>query len=265
MNAEKNVLAEKLGSALVITINRPEARNAINAEVHTAIGLALEEAEADPDVRVVIITGAGDKAFCAGADLKAVAKGESIYPEDTTQRAWGFAGFVSHPISKPVIAAVNGFALGGGTEIALASDLIVASENSAFGLPEVKRGIAAAAGGAFRIVEQLPKKIGMELLLTGDPITAERAKELGLVNQVVPQQDLLAAALRLAKRISENAPLSVQASKRIALGISNGVIASDAHHWERTEEENSRLMASADALEGTTAFAEKRAPIWRGK
>jgi len=186
-------------------------------------------------------------------------------PEDPVQQAWGFAGLVSHPISKPLIAAINGQALGGGTEIALACDLVVAADTASFGLPEVKRGLFAGAGGAFRLAQQLPCKIAMEMLLTGDPINASKALELGLINAVVPRAGLMAAALALAGRITANAPLSVQASKRIALGIADGKIASEAELWEHSRREGAALMRSEDAREGPKAFAEKRTPVWQGR
>ena len=176
------VLVEVRDHVMTITLNRPEARNAVNLQTHLGVGGALEAAEADADVRAVIVTGVGDQAFCAGADLKAISKGERLTPENPEQAAWGFAGLVKHHISKPLIAAVNGLALGGGTEITLACDIAIASDTAAFGLPEVKRGILAGAGGAFRILDQLPRKIAMELLLTGDRISAAKAFELGLVN-----------------------------------------------------------------------------------
>src|SRR6202008_4876572 len=219
------------------SINRPQARNAINEAVHVGLGLALEQAEHDPEVRAVVLTGAGDQAFCAGADLKALARGERIAPSDRTQAAWGFAGVVAHPISKPMIAAVNGFALGGGTELALACDLVVAAETAMFGLPEVTRGIIAAAGGAFRLVQQLPRKLAMELLLTGEPFTAQRALELGFVNRVVPRDQVMAAALALAEKIALNAPLAVQASKRIANRIADGAIETDRPAWALSDAE----------------------------
>jgi len=259
------VLVERRGHVMIVTINRPEARNAINEAVWLGVGEALAEADRDADVRVVIVTGAGDQSFCAGADLKALSRGERIAPADPVKVAWGFAGLVSHAISKPMIAAVNGTALGGGTEIALACDLAVAADSASFGLPEVKRGILAGAGGAFRLVQQLPKKLAMEMLLTGDPITASRALELGLVNAVVPRDALLETALKLAERIVVNAPLSVQASKRIALGIADGRIASDDAAWAQTRKESVALMRSEDAREGPKAFAEKRAPVWQGR
>lgn len=262
MNA---VLIETHQHVLVITINRPEARNAVNAAVHEGIGDALELAEHDPEIRVVIITGAGDKAFCAGADLVAVSRGESIAPTDKAKRAWGFAGFVQHPISKPIIAAVNGFALGGGTELALASDLVVAADTAKFGLPEVRRGIIAAAGGAFRIVNQLPDKIAMEILLTGEPISAQRALYLGFANRVVPADMLMDTALGLANLIASNAPLAVQASKRVAKRIADGRIPGEDQNWEANKRENILLYKSEDAREGPLAFAQKRPPVWQAR
>ncbi|WP_433510614.1 crotonase/enoyl-CoA hydratase family protein [Nonomuraea sp. CA-143628] len=260
---EPAALVERRDHIVLITLNRPEVRNAVNAELTRAVGEALDEADADASVRAVVLTGAGDKAFCAGADLKAVARGE--FSAEGLKPHWGFAGCVTHPIAKPVIAAVNGFALGGGTEIALWADLVVAAETAAFGLPEVKRGILAGAGGAFRLAAQLPTKIAMEILLTGEPVTAAEALRLGLVNRVVPPAELLTAAFALAETVSANAPLSVQASKRIARGISDGTIPSEQAAWERTAAESAALMRSADAKEGPRAFAEKRAPVWEGR
>lgn len=258
------VLAHRQGRVLIVTINRPEARNAVNMDVMVGVGEALEVAENDHSIWVVVITGAGDKSFCAGADLKAAARGE-LTPTDERVKAWGFAGFVQHHISKPVIAAVNGFALGGGTEIVLQSDLAVAIDTAAFGLPEVKRGIFAGAGGAFRLAQQIPRKVAMEVMLTGKPITAARALELGLINRVVTADQLLPAALELAAEICENAPLAVQVTKRIAVGITDGRVADDDVDWARTEAEGAVLMASDDSREGLAAFAEKRAPQWTGR
>ena len=259
------VLTERQGHILIVTINRPEARNAVNAAVHVGIGTALDEAEADPDIRVVIVTGAGDKAFCAGADLVALSRGGALAPEDKAQQAWGFGGFAAHPISKPVIGAVNGFAFGGGCELALMCDLIVASENAQFGLPEVKVGLFAAAGGAFRIVKQLPPKLAMEHLLTGDPFDAATALRYGFANRVVPLADLMPTAIALAEKIAGNAPLSVQASKRVALRMQDGQIAGDDAHWADNSRERRALMASEDAREGPRAFAEKRKPVWKAR
>ncbi|MDM7957619.1 crotonase/enoyl-CoA hydratase family protein [Blastomonas sp.] len=261
---KKAVVVEQRGSVLLVTLNRPEARNAVDQAVWVGVGSALAQAEHDITIRAVIVTGAGDQSFCAGADLKALARGERIAPESKEQMSWGFAGIVNHPISKPVIAAVNGTALGGGTEIVLACDLVVAADNATFGLPEVKRGILAGAGGAFRLVEQLPRKIAMELLLTGDTFDATRALALGLVNAVVPPGDLIDTALSLAQRIAANAPLSVQATKRIALGIKEGAIANEAARWAMNQHESALVMRSQDAREGPRAFAEKREPQWKG-
>lgn len=259
------VLTTRNGHILIVTINRPEARNAVNAAVHVGIGTALDEAEADPEIRVVIITGAGDKSFCAGADLVALSRGEALQPEDKAQQAWGFGGFAAHPISKPVIGAVNGFAFGGGCELALMCDLIVAAENAQFGLPEVKVGLFAAAGGAFRIAKQLPPKLAMEHLLTGDPFDAATAQRYGFANRVVPLADLMPTAIALAEKIAANAPLSVQASKRVALRMQDGQIAGDDAHWADNNRERRTLMASEDAREGPRAFAEKRKPVWKAR
>ena len=257
------VLVDRPGSVMVITINRPEARNAVNSAVSIGVGDALEEAQGDPEVRAVVITGAGEKSFCAGADLKAISRRENLYHPDHGE--WGFAGYVQHFIDKPTIAAVNGTAFGGGTELALASDLVVAHERAHFGLPEVKRGLIAAAGGVFRIVNQLPHKVAMELLLTGDPLTAAKAWEWGLVNQVVKEGSVLDAALALAARVTVNAPLSLRASKRIAYGVDDGVISADEAGWERTVREMRTLIRSEDAKEGPLAFAEKREPVWKAR
>ncbi|WP_083208493.1 crotonase/enoyl-CoA hydratase family protein [Mycobacterium malmoense] len=261
--AAPGALTERRGNVMVITINRPEARNAINGAVSIGVGDALEEAQQDREVRAVVITGAGDKSFCAGADLKAISRRENIYHPDRPE--WGFAGYVHHFIDKPTIAAVNGTALGGGTELALASDLVVADERAKFGLPEVKRGLIAAAGGVFRIVQQLPRKVAMELLLTGEPITAADALEWGLINQVIREGTVLEAALELAARVTVNAPLSVQASKRIAYGVDDGVITDEEAGWARTMNEMRDLIRSEDAKEGPLAFAEKREPVWKAR
>jgi len=267
---EPAVLTELRDHVLVVTLNRTEARNAVNAELTQGLGDALERAEHEADIRVVVVTGAGDKSFCAGADLKAISRGEALSPPGTED--WGFAGFVNHPISKPVIAAVNATALGGGTELVLASDLAVASESARFGLPEVRRGLIAAAGGLIRLPEQLPRKIAMQLIVTGEPIDAETALRWGLVNEVVPDGQVLDAALDLAQVIAANAPLAVQASKRVASGRYTGVdgkIPGDLPYerdaWRANDEEIVALMSTEDAIEGPTAFAEKREPVWKAK
>jgi crotonobetainyl-CoA hydratase len=259
------VLVERQGHTLIVTLNRPHARNAVDMKVSRAVGNALDEADHDADIRAVIITGAGDLAFCAGADLKAISNGEAISPREGRARLWGFAGYVRHAISKPTIAAVNGMALGGGTEIALASDLVVAAESAAFGLPEVKRGMCAGAGGVFRLPGQLPRKIAMEMIFTGEPISALRALELGLINRVVPRHEVLQEAMELAEKICRNAPLAVQASKRIAYGIIDGSVPKEDDLWELTAREAAALKLTLDAREGPTAFKEKRQPVWRAE
>jgi crotonobetainyl-CoA hydratase len=255
-------LTERRGNVLLITINRPEARNAVNGAVSIAVGEALQAAQDDADVRAVVITGAGES-FCAGADLKAISRRENIYHPEHGE--WGFAGYVQHVIDKPTIAAVNGTALGGGTELALASDLVVAEERTKFGLPEVKRGLIAAAGGVFRIVDQLPRKVAMELIFTGEPISAAEALRWGLINQVVPDGTAVEAALALADRITVNAPLAVWASKRVAYGSDGGVVTAEEASWARTVREIGTLIRSEDAREGPLAFAEKRQPVWKAK
>ena len=262
-DATPGALIERRGNTLIVTINRPEARNAVNQAVSIGVGDALQQAQDDPEIRAVVITGAGDKSFCAGADLKAISRGENIFHPDHPE--WGFAGYVQHFIDKPIIAAVNGTALGGGTELALASDLVVAQASAQFGLPEVKRGLIAAAGGVFRIVDQLPRKVAMQLLVTGEPITADQAAHWGLINQVVPDGTVLDAALELAERITANAPLAVQASKRVALGVDDGAITAEVDAWKRSNREMRVVFTSEDAMEGPMAFAQKRAPVWKAR
>lgn len=263
--SDNEVLVERDGHVMIVTINRPDARNACNLAVWLGVGEALEEADADPEIRVVVVTGAGDKSFCAGADLRAISRGESVTPDDPAKLAWGFAGLANHAISKPIIGAVNGAALGGGSEVALACDLVVAAENAKFGLPEVKVGLIAAAGGVFRLPRQIPIKQAMEMILTGQPIDAERALELGFINRVVPLADLMPTAMELAHEIASNAPLAVQASKRIALAIADGAFSREDADWQVNARDVAMLSQSEDAREGPRAFMEKRAPQWKGR
>lgn len=257
------VRTERRDHVLLVTLDRPEARNAVNGEVSTLLGNALHEADTDPEIRVVVITGAGERSFCAGADLKAISRGEDIFPAEN--RRWGFAGMMQHYVSVPVIAAVNGTALGGGCEIALACDLVVAADHAVFGLPEVRRGLIAAAGGAFRLPAQLPHRVAMEMMLTGEPITAGRALDLHLINHVVPADRLLDTALELAGTIAANAPLAVQGTKRVALGITDGGRPAEVDKWKVNDTEMITVMTSEDAAEGPRAFAEKRAPVWKAR
>lgn len=257
------VRTERRDHVLLVTLDRPDARNAVNAEVSTLLGTALHEADTDPEIRVVVITGAGERSFCAGADLKALSRGEDIFPAENRQ--WGFAGMMQHYVSVPVIAAVNGTALGGGCEIALACDLVVAADHAVFGLPEVRRGLIAAAGGAFRLPAQLPHRVAMEMMLTGEPITAGQALDLHLINRVVSVDRLLDTALELAGTIASNAPLAVQGTKRVALGITDGGRPAEDDKWKISDTEMITVMTSEDAAEGPRAFAEKRAPVWKAR
>lgn len=259
------VLVDLVERTLVVTINRPEARNAVDVRVHMGVGRALERAEEDAGVRSVVLTGTGDVAFCAGADLKAVQRGESLLPDDPVARTWGFGGYAYHPITKPTIAAVNGVAFGGGTELVLASDLAVAARTARFGLPEVTRGLFASEGGAMRLPQQIPRKRALELMLTGDSISSDEALSLGLVNRVVDPDGLLDAALALASRINANAPLAIAASKAVALGLQNGGIQAECHQRRLAETHQRTVRGSADFREGSRAFVERRPPRWEGR
>jgi enoyl-CoA hydratase/carnithine racemase len=226
-------------------------------EVANAVEAALDDFEADDAITVVIITGAGST-FCAGADLKKVAKGKG--GELITKRG-GFGGIVTRTFPKPLIAAVNGPALAGGFEIVLACDLVVAAQDARFGLPEVKRGLFAAAGGLIRLPKRIPRVLATELAITGDPIDADRALQLGLVNQVVPTPEVLDAALALAERIAVNGPLAVRNTLKM---VHEAPDLTEAEAWPRNSELAIEVFASKDSIEGATAFAEKREPKWTG-
>jgi crotonobetainyl-CoA hydratase len=250
------------GHVAVLTLDRPEAMNAVNAALSTALGEGVERAAADPAVRVLLLTGKG-RAFSAGADLKALAAGEPIGAEGHDE--WGFAGFVRHWVDKPVVAAVNGFALGGGTELALACDLVVASTEARFGLPEVTRGLFAAAGGVIRLQRQIPAKRAAEIALTGQPIDAATALAWGLVNRVVAPDDLLPTALALAEAVAGNAPTAVRQTKRMlhrgaAAGSDWDATWTGEDPWTANDEALATVFGHPDAIEGPTAFAEKRDP-----
>jgi crotonobetainyl-CoA hydratase len=257
------VLTEQAEHVLWITINRPEVMNAIDQHVARGLAAAIKTAEADPNIRVVVLTGAGDRAFSAGADLKALARGESVHADEIGEL--GFAGFVNHFTSKPVVCAVNGFALGGGFELCLAADLVVAVDTARFGLPEVTRGIAASGGGAVRLPQVLPRAVALRMLLTGRPIDAAEALRWGLVNEVVAAGDLMAATTRLAATIAANAPLAVQATKRIAYRAAGDRVPAEVYAWHINDVESTRLRRTRDAAEGPKAFAAKRQPVWTGE
>ncbi|MEE2057200.1 enoyl-CoA hydratase-related protein [Rhodococcus artemisiae] len=264
-DSNKRVLVEQIDQILVVTINRPHARNAVSAAVTQGLVDALARAQNDPDIRAVVVTGAGDEAFCGGGDLKEMAAGRSLYPSPEIERAWGFGGFCRHPIDKPIIAAVNGYAIGGGVEIAMACDLVVATESAWFSLPEVRNGFLASGGGAIRAAQWLPRAIAMEILLLGERFSARQAHEWGLVNRVVPDGRSLSTALDLAYRIATSAPLAVQATKRLVAGIVDGTAVTEVEAWARNDREDAVVSEAEDAKEGPRAFAEKRPAVWKGR
>jgi enoyl-CoA hydratase len=256
MNDEPAVLTEVRGRILVITINRPDQRNAVNAAVAEGIAGALDRLDAESELSLGVLTGAG-KGFSAGMDLKAFVTGERPYAGDR-----GFAGITQRAAAKPLIAAVEGFAVAGGLEVALACDLIVASRGAKLGVPEVKRSLVAAGGALLRLPRILPRTVALELALTGDPIDAERAHELGLVNRLAEPGEALTVALELAESIAANGPLALAATKRI---MTEAVDWPDSEFFTRQGEIVGPVMTSEDAREGATAFAEKRAPAWKGR
>ena len=253
------LLRERRGHIEILTINRPEARNAINGAVSLGFAAAFDDLEADDDCWVVIVTGAGDKAFSAGMDLKAFTAGEA---GDIMGAKGGFGGIAQRGFTKPLIAAVNGSALAGGCEIMLACDLVVAVEGAVFGIPEVKRGLMAGAGALIRLPKRIPPTIALELALTGESIDAERALTLGLINRVVPAEQLMEESLALADAIAKNAPLAVRVSKRV---MKQAGELPDAEAWAINNAAMPEVFGSADAMEGPIAFAEKRDPVWSGK
>lgn len=259
-SAENVVLFERVDDHIaVVTLNRPDKRHAVNGAVTRALDAIVKETEQDPDIWVSIITSSGGPTFCAGADLAEVSAGrahELVTPDG------GFAGFVDSKRDKPWIAAIRGSALGGGFEIALACDLRVASRETVFGLPEVKRGLIAGAGGAYRLPRQIPRAVALEMLAVGDPIDAERALALGLVNAVTSDAEVLDRALDLARRIAQNAPLSVRESLKIARVAAERT---EAELQELNQAAIARLMKTEDFAEGPRAFVEKRAPRWKGR
>jgi enoyl-CoA hydratase len=251
-----DVLVEQRDRMLIITINRPAARNAIDAAVTKGVAAAMDELDGRKDVSIGILTGAGGT-FCAGMDLKAFLRGETVVLPGR-----GLAGLTEAPPKKPLIAAVEGYALAGGCELVLSCDLVVAADDAKFGIPEVKRGLVAAAGGLIRLPQRIPQQVAMEYALTGDFFSAADAHRYGLVNRVTPPGEALAGAIELAMRITANAPLAVAATKEIIVRSAD---------WPGDEAFGKQLaitqpiLASADAREGAQAFAEKRPPVWRGE
>ncbi|MGW0176577.1 crotonase/enoyl-CoA hydratase family protein [Rhodococcus sp. NPDC003322] len=248
------VLTERRGRVLVITINRPEVRNAINLAVSQGLADALDELDADPELSVAVLTGAGGN-FSAGMDLKAFAKGEFPYI------AGRGMGFTEKPPVKPLIAAVEGNALAGGTELVLATDLVVAARDATFGIPEVKRGLVAGGGGLLRLPERIPYQKALELALTGDPFTAEEGASFGFVNTLAEPGGALDAALELAARITANGPIAVAVTKKVIAAARSW---SDDEKWQKQMELVAPVFGTQDAKEGAAAFAEKRAPRWTG-
>ena len=256
MNDEPAVLTEPRDRVLLVTLNRPDQRNAVNAAVAQGIAAALDQLDEDAALSLGILTGAG-KGFCAGMDLKAFVAGERPHVPGR-----GFAGIVERPASKPLIAAIEGFAVAGGLEVALACDLIVAARGAKLGIPEVKRSLVAAGGALLRLPRTLPRNLAMELALTGEPIEAERGYELGLVNRLTEPGQALAGALELADSIASGGPLALAATKAI---LTQAADWPDTEFFARQAEIIAPVMTSEDAREGATAFAERRQPVWKGR
>jgi enoyl-CoA hydratase len=250
------VLAERREGVLLITLNRPEVRNAVNAAVAAGVAGALDQLDGDDSLSVGVLTGAGGF-FCAGMDLGAFVKGEAPWFGDR-----GFAGIAQRASSKPLIAAIEGFAVAGGMEIALACDLIVAARGAKMGIPEAKRSLVAAGGALLRLPRRMPYHLVMELALTGDPFPAERFHELGLVNRLAEPGGAVDVALELAAALAKNGPLALAASKRI---LQEQFDWSSSEMWQRQAEITTPVMSSEDAREGASAFKEKRDPVWRGR
>ena len=243
----------------IVTLDRPEKRNAINAEIAAAMDKLVKATEADPDVWVVILTSSNDKVFCAGADLAEVAagNGKKLYTGDG-----GFAGFVYNPRTKPWIAAAKGITVAGGLELCLACDMIVAADTCSFGVPEAKRSLIAGAGGVSRMPRRIPLAVALEMIATGDPISAERALAVGLINRVVPLDQVMDSAIALAQAITANAPLAVRAGIAVAKRAS---MLNDEDGQALADEALARLQTTEDYQEGPRAFVEKRAPVWKGR
>jgi len=256
MSDQPPVLTERRGNVLVITLNRPEVRNAVNAALAEGVAHALEELDADDGLSVGILTGTGGY-FCAGMDLGAFVKGEQPWYGDR-----GFAGIAQRSSAKPLIAAIEGFAVAGGLEVALSCDLLVAAKGAKLGIPEAKRSLVAAGGALLRLPRRMPYHVVMELALTGDPFPAERFHEFGLVNRLAEKGEALDVALDLAASIVKNGPLALIASKKI---LQEQYDWSTSEMWSRQDAISDSVFASEDAKEGASAFKEKRDPVWKGR
>ncbi|WP_433332612.1 crotonase/enoyl-CoA hydratase family protein [Spirillospora sp. CA-294931] len=250
------VLTEEDGAVLIVTINRPEAKNAVNGAVAQGLAAAMDELDNRRDLSIGILTGAGGT-FCAGMDLKGFLTGDNPIVEGR-----GFAGLTERPAAKPLIAAVEGYALAGGCEVALSCDMVVASTAAQFGLPEPKRGLVAGAGGLLRLPRRIPFHVAMEIALTGDKYPAARMAELGLVNRLAEPGQALAAAKELALKVAENAPLALAATKKVIVESADW---SAEEMWKKQQEIILPVFGSKDAMEGPAAFAEKRKPVWKGE
>lgn len=259
MSDSDELVVERRGPVLVARLNRPDARNSLNASLFRAIGAAVLEAETDPELRVLVLTGTGDRAFCAGMDLAAFAAGEQVGVGDDPETRAGNR-LMAGDVSVPLIGAANGAAVGGGLELLLGCDLIVASSEARFGLPEVKRGLFPGGRGTF-LPLRVPLGLALELLLTGDLVDAARAYEMGLVNSVVAPDAVVDSAVELAERIAANGPLGVAAVKEIArlVLVDTDKANERQRHWQKV------IFSSEDAKEGARAFVEKRTPNWQGR
>jgi enoyl-CoA hydratase len=255
--SDEELVRERHGAVLLLRLNRPDARNALTAGIIEGLAAGVAEAEGDPEIRAVVLTGTGDKAFCAGMDLKALS---GVGPQATPEALAVLMRIMSGDVAVPLVGAANATAFGGGLELLLGCDVIVASTDAKFGLPEVKRGLFPGGSGT-AIGQRIPLGIALELTLTGDPISAARAYELGLVNAVVAPDEVVAAALALAERIAANAPLSLAACKELVRlhATDPGRAAERLTHWRGI------VFSSADAKEGATAFVEKRPPVWQSR